>query len=84
MVKIKNDLKKKNFLAGIGHFCLQITILMLVWKFLLPLPKESRIPDFLFPIITGIGAMMIYIPIGVKLEEIRRKYGNKIKNENRI
>lgn len=76
--KMKN--KKRDIWVGLGHLCLQSTIIMIIWVFLSDNINELHILlKPLFVIITGIGGIMIYIPIGVKLEEIRKKYGTKRK-----
>jgi len=68
--------KKVDYIEALFHFCLVITILILIWTFI-----EPKVDTFnwfmqgIVIIITGIGGLALYIPIGVKLIELKEKYG---------
>lgn len=77
--------EKNHWTIGLGHLCLLVTIVMIVWSILYsPIDIDRMKSDFLkgfFVLISGIGGVMIYIVIGVKLEEIRKKYGKRRKDK---
>jgi hypothetical protein len=68
-----------NYLESLVHLCLVSTIVLLIWNNLDNLITRSHlIFQLMIYIITGIGGIMIYIPLGIKLIEIKEKYGKKI------
>jgi hypothetical protein len=70
--------KKKDYIEALGHLCLLVTIIMMIWIIVAPMiEKMGMITKVLFILITGIGGTMVYIPIGIKLVEIKNKYGKK-------
>lgn len=68
--------KNKDLFGGLVHLCLLTTIIILIWTII-----EDKVNTFnlflktLVIIITGIGGIGLYLPIGFKLLELTKKYG---------
>ncbi len=70
--------KKNDWILILGHTSLFATILMFLLAIIMPTVESvghiTRIIVFSLTVFGGTG---IYVILGVKLEEIRRKYGKK-------
>ncbi len=64
--------KQIDFVLGIGHLCLGITLIMLVWNSLWSFIGNLNIYlQTLFLLITGVGACMIYMFMGFMLQDLK-------------
>jgi hypothetical protein len=68
--------KESNLIFVLLQFCLMLTILMIVWTFVGNNIKDSNslIENVILVLITGCGAIAIYILLGARLREIEIKY----------
>ena len=83
--KRKAKIEEIEFVLGIGHFCLVITLILLVWNNLAPLFEGLNIfLQALFLLITGIGACMIYMFMGFMLQDLQKEiFKKEFKNDKR-
>ncbi len=83
--KNKVSIKEIEAVLGLGHLCLIITLIMLVWVNLMPFLSELNIYlKTLFLLITGIGACMIYMFMGFMLQDLKMVvFEEEYKNEKK-
>ena len=85
--KVKKEVSIKSIerVLGIGHLCLVLTLIILVWTNIMPFLNELNIYlQALFLLITGIGACMIYMFIGFMLQDLKMViFEEEYKNEKK-
>ena len=75
---MKKKKEKFDWYGMFGHMSLMATIWLFLLAVVMPsVADEHIIVQIIVFTLTVFGGVMLYIPIAVKLEEIKKKYGKK-------